>query len=241
MTETTNGKDKKVYQYVFDYFAEQILTGQVKIGDKVLTERELSEKLDVSRNSIREVMHMLEINGLLDCRQGSGNYIRCEPQDYMVKFINMVMSLQNIKYTEIYDIRMGYETAALRLAIDEASDEELMELYNILVEMDQIDDPAESAKLDIAFHNCLVEASHNRLIQLYYSMLALLMEEFIKDLRARIMADATWAEELRLSHWDIYRALVTKDFVAGSIAMQRHFAVVGERLRAIEREMNETS
>ena len=88
-------------------FSEQILSGELKINDKILPEREIAEKLDVSRNSIREVMHMLEINGLLECRQGSGNYLRCEPQDYMVKFMNMVMSLQQIKYTEVYDIRMG--------------------------------------------------------------------------------------------------------------------------------------
>ncbi|MFR8999944.1 MAG: FadR/GntR family transcriptional regulator [Anaerobutyricum soehngenii] len=106
-------KNQKTYQYVFDYFSEQILSGELKINDKILPEREIAEKLDVSRNSIREVMHMLEINGLLDCRQGSGNYLRCEPQDYMVKFMNMVMSLQQIKYTEVYDIRMGYETSSV--------------------------------------------------------------------------------------------------------------------------------
>ena len=75
--KTYKMKDKKIYQYVFDYFSEQILSGELKINDKILPEREIAEKLDVSRNSIREVMHMLEINGLLDCRQGSGNYIRC--------------------------------------------------------------------------------------------------------------------------------------------------------------------
>ncbi len=79
--KTYKMKNKKIYQYVFDYFSEQILSGELKINDKILPEREIAEKLDVSRNSIREVMHMLEINGLLDCRQGSGNYIRCEPQD----------------------------------------------------------------------------------------------------------------------------------------------------------------
>lgn len=68
--KTYKMKDKKIYQYVFDYFSEQILSGELKINDKILPEREIAEKLDVSRNSIREVMHMLEINGLLDCRQG---------------------------------------------------------------------------------------------------------------------------------------------------------------------------
>lgn len=70
--KTYKMKNKKIYQYVFDYFSEQILSGELKINDKILPEREIAEKLDVSRNSIREVMHMLEINGLLDCRQEAG-------------------------------------------------------------------------------------------------------------------------------------------------------------------------
>lgn len=159
--KTYKMKNQKTYQYVFDYFSEQILSGELKINDKILPEREIAEKLDVSRNSIREVMHMLEINGLLDCRQGSGNYLRCEPQDYMVKFMNMVMSLQQIKYTEVYDIRMGYETVALRLAIKNATEEEIEEMHQILIKMDEIEDPKESGKLDMQFHNKLIEASHN--------------------------------------------------------------------------------
>ena len=126
-------KNKKIYQYVFDYFSEQILSGELKINDKILPEREIAEKLDVSRNSIREVMHMLEINGLPDCRQGSGNYIRCEPQEYMIQFMNMVMALHKIEYTEVYDIRMGYETVALRLAIKNATEEEIEQLHQILI------------------------------------------------------------------------------------------------------------
>ena len=50
---------KKTYEYVFNYFSEQILSGALKINDKIPTEREIAEKLGVSRNSIREVMHML--------------------------------------------------------------------------------------------------------------------------------------------------------------------------------------
>ena len=184
---------------LFDYFSEQILSGELKINDKILPEREIAEKLDVSRNSIREVMHMLEINGLLDCRQGSGNYIRCEPQEYMIQFMNMVMALHKIEYTEVYDIRMGYETVALRLAIKNATEEEIEQLHQILIKMDEVEDPKESGRLDMEFHNKLIAASHNRLIVLYSSMIAELMNRFISDFRVRIMADPRQAEALRLS------------------------------------------
>lgn len=236
--KTYKMKNKKIYQYVFDYFSEQILSGKLKINDKILPEREIAEKLDVSRNSIREVMHMLEINGLLDCRQGSGNYIRCEPQEYMIQFMNMVMALRKIEYTEVYDIRMGYETVALRLAIKNATEEEIEQLHQILIKMDEVEDPKESGRLDMEFHNKLIAASHNRLIVLYSSMIAELMNRFISDFRVRIMADPRQAEALRRAHWNIYDSLVAKDFVAGSFAMQRHFDIVGEKLEYLQKQLD---
>lgn len=236
--KTYKMKNKKIYQYVFDYFSEQILSGELKINDKILPEREIAEKLDVSRNSIREVMHMLEINGLLDCRQGSGSYIRCEPQEYMIQFMNMVMALHKIEYTEVYDIRMGYETVALRLAIKNATEEEIEQLHQILIKMDEVEDPKESGRLDMEFHNKLIAASHNRLIVLYSSMIAELMNRFISDFRVRIMADPRQAEALRRAHWNIYDSLVAKDFAAGSFAMQRHFDIVGEKLEYLQKQLD---
>lgn len=229
-------EDKKAYQYVFDHFSEQILSGELKLNDKIPPEREIAEQLNVSRNSIREVMHMLEINGLLECRQGSGNYVRCEPQEYMTTFINMVMSLQNINYTEVYHIRMGYETVALKLAMNQASPEEIEGIHQVLLKMDEIIDPEESAKLDAEFHNRLIAASHNRLIILYYSMLRNFMNRFIVDCRVKIMEEKGRAEALQRSHWNIYDALVDKDFVGGSSAMQKHFDIVGEQLEIMEKE-----
>mgnify|MGYP002609642122 FL=1 len=64
--KTYKMKNQKTYQYVFDYFSEQILSGELKINDKILPEREIAEKLDVSRNSIREVMHMLRLTDFLN-------------------------------------------------------------------------------------------------------------------------------------------------------------------------------
>ncbi|MCD8021157.1 MAG: FadR family transcriptional regulator [Clostridiales bacterium] len=232
---------QKIYQYVFDYFSGKILSGELKINDRIPPEREIAEQLNVSRNSIREVMHMLEMNGFLECRQGSGNYVRCEPLAYMTTFLNMVMALKDIDYAEVYHIRMGYETVALKLAMDQASEEEIESMREILQQMDQIADPRESAKLDVAFHRCLVDASHNRLLVLYSSMLGDLMDQFIEDFHVKIMDEQRSAELLRRSHWNIYDAVVDKDFSAGSAAMRKHFDIVGEQLDIIMKEKNQNA
>ena len=193
----------KTYEYVFNYFSEQILSGELKMNDKIPPEREIAEKLGVSRNSVREVMHMLEISGLIECLQGSGNYIRCDTNEYMTRTANMVMALLDIDYTEIFYLRQGYEIVALKRAMEEATPEELEKMHQILLKMDEAVGIKESTDLDIQFHAVLMEASHNRLLQMYYSMLGNLMDQFIKDFRSRILVDKRRAENLRKSHWGI--------------------------------------
>ncbi len=224
---------KKTYEYVFNYFSEQILSGALKINDKIPTEREIAEKLGVSRNSIREVMHMLEITGLIECMQGSGNYVRCDPMEYMMKSVNMVMALMQIDYAEVLNIRIGYEYAAVRQAIHQAQPEEIEELHRILLKMDQPMSSKESAKLDVEFHHKLVSASHNRLLILYNSMLYNLMDQFIENFRTKILMNKMRAELLRRSHWAIYNALLEKDLQAAMLAFDKHFRIVQDQLDKI--------
>jgi GntR family transcriptional repressor for pyruvate dehydrogenase complex len=230
-TNSGNNQDpnyKKTYEYVFDYFSSQILSGQLRLNDKIPPERDIAAELGVSRNSVREVIHILEISGLIESVQGSGNYIRCNPQDFMVKSMNMLMTLQDISYREILDLRCAYEYTALRLAVENITPEELNTIRSILEKMDQDISPKDSAALDVQFHNMLLIASRNRLLHMYTQTMSSLLDHFIHDFRTRIMMDEDKAAELRTAHWDIYHALAKGDYNAGVKAMDQHFKVVNE-------------
>lgn len=231
MMDNTKNTGMKTYEYVFNYFSQQILSGELKINDKIPPEREIAEKLGVSRNSVREVMHMLEISGLIECLQGSGNYVRCDTNEYMMRLSNMVMALLDIRYTEIFYLRKGYELVALERAIEEILPEELERMHDILLEMDETAGLKESAILDTEFHNILLQASHNRMLNFHAGLLSELLDQFIKDFRFRILVDKRRAEALRRSHWGIYNALVNKDLKAGQEALERHFSIVEEQLK----------
>lgn len=224
---------KKTYEYVFEYFSEQILSGKLRLNDKIPTERDIAEQLGVSRNSVREVMHMMEITGLIECRQGSGNYVRCNPEEYMLQSVNMVLRLLDINYQELLELRIGYENMALELAINNATSQETRQIFDLLNEMDKPMSAKDSARLDIEFHHRIVKASHNRLLILYYSMMDRLLNMFIENMRSRILTDQTRSEQLRSSHWDIYQALVTHDVQGGYNAMNRHFTIVSEQMKRL--------
>lgn len=229
MDKETHG-NLKTYEYVFQYFSNQILSGKMKIGDKIPPEREIAETLGVSRNSIREVMHMFEINGLIECVQGSGNYVRCNPHEYMTLFAHMIMTLMDIGYEEILYIRIGFELVALRQAINNAEEEELSGIHEALLNMEKAETRDESIYWDQEFHSRLIKASHNRMLILYSSMIRDITNRFISDLRVKILSTQEKSDELGRSHWGIYDALVNKDYIGGSVALNRHFEIVGNEL-----------
>src|SRR3712207_8380429 len=66
---------EKSYEKVIEYVRNHILKKEFKIGDKLLSERELAVQLGISRNSVREGLRILERMGVLCSQQGAGNYI----------------------------------------------------------------------------------------------------------------------------------------------------------------------
>ena len=225
--------NQKAYERVFDYFTAEITSGNLRLNDKIPTERALSETLKVSRNSAREALHVLEMMGLIECIQGSGNYIRCNTKEYMTRLMSLTMVLQHIDYTEVFEMRCGFEQTALAAAMEDAGAEELERMHEVLEKMDQPMRAQESAALDLEFHKILMEMSHNQLMIFYVDQMEDLLKLFVKDLRTSILSDRRRAAVLRKAHWDIYEALKIRDEAAGAKALKKHFTVVRKHLEKL--------
>lgn len=80
------------YEKAVDYVRRMISSGSLNVGDRLPTERELSLELDISRNSTREAMRMLENMGIIVSRHGSGNYISGNMERTISDMIHMITS-----------------------------------------------------------------------------------------------------------------------------------------------------
>ena len=118
-------KNMKVYEQVVDQIKEMVRVGQIKKGDKLPTERVMAEELQVSRTSIREAMRALEVVGLIESRQGAGNYIREEFDDVLLEPLSIVFMLQNGTNKDIFELREVLELSTIFLSVMRISDEEL--------------------------------------------------------------------------------------------------------------------
>lgn len=72
---------KRLYQEVGAALMEKISEGEFSVGEKLPPEREISEKMNVSRSVVREALIMLEIQGIVNVRKGSGVYVRRLPSE----------------------------------------------------------------------------------------------------------------------------------------------------------------
>ena len=96
---------EKAYEKVIDYIESNILDGHFEVGDKLPSERELSQMLSVSRNSVREGIRILEVIGVISSQHGIGNYIADHFDKTLVQVMTMMYALEKMTYNEIRDFR----------------------------------------------------------------------------------------------------------------------------------------
>ena len=66
-------KQEKAYKGVIEYFKNRIMAGELRPGEKLPPEREIAQMLEVSRNSVREALRIMDMTGVISSQQGSGN------------------------------------------------------------------------------------------------------------------------------------------------------------------------
>ncbi|AKA69613.1 MULTISPECIES: FadR/GntR family transcriptional regulator [Clostridium] len=220
-------KNTKVYEQVIEQIKNMIIDGTLKKGDKLPSERELVEHLQVSRTSIREALRALQIIGLVECRQGEGNYIRESFENSLFEPLSMMFMLQKSSSSEIMEIRKIIEVETAALAAQRITDEELKHM-KVLLDSINSNNEVDNVKIDKEFHYKVAKASRNYLIINILNAISSLMDEVIKDARRRILVDEANREVLFKQHDDIYKGLKSRNPKKASEAMKKHLDFANE-------------
>lgn len=148
----------------------------LKPGDKLPTERDLAERLQVSRTVIREALNQLETLGLIFKVQGSGIFI-AEPN--LTVFFRQLLSgweTDNQSLAKLLDFRLMLEQAALSEIAERADDEDYRMLEKLIGEAEQPGiDGAKFLALDAQFHRELLKLTRN---DLFIQLVAIVQDYF---------------------------------------------------------------
>lgn len=231
---------------------EMIVTGVLKDGTRLPSERSLAETMQVSRPKVREALQQLESSGLILVRHGEGSFVAPLIGSAMSPALVDLYARHTTAFSNYLEFRREQECFAASLAAERATEDDLSILRTILAEMEKahISNDADAARsADVRFHSAIVDASHNALLIHTMASIYELMQKNMFYNREILRAMDGSGEKLLQQHRDIAAAIFAHDperaeqaaaahieFVASSFALslaQRKRELVSRRRRAI--------
>ena len=167
-------KPVSAVETVIDYIRSQIYKRKLRKGDRLPTEGELCDILNVGRGSVREAMKRLEAIGLLEIRRGDGTYISSMQEVAAFDSLLYKIILEDIDFDQILDYRIQLEISIMQLAIRNCTPEVLDELYancrsfETYISNNREWEASVLHDIDLEFHGLLGKASGNQLLSDVY-------------------------------------------------------------------------
>lgn len=214
----TASAGKRRYQDVAEALKADILEKGYHVGDRLRTERQMSEDMGVSRSLVREAVIMLEIEGFVDVRKGSGIYVARLPVE------EAAPGRGDIGPFELLQARQLLESSIAAFAATMVTKADIVRMRGALeMERKAIEAGSDDYSGDEMFHRMIAEATQN-------SVLVDMIEELWRKreespmwarLHDRIF-DETYRSNWLADHQAILNALQCKDAAAARQAMWQH-------------------
>lgn len=205
---------------------ELILGGDLEPGTPLPSERELSERLEVSRFSLREALRVTQAQGLIEIRQGRRPRVAGPSAAPAAEVIALSLKRSRNTLLDLVVARQGLETQVARVAARRISEQALESLEQTLRSIES--NPSDLGKCveqDLAFHEILVTSTDNPVFRIMLAPLTELLRQSRKQTIRRGI------NRVILGHGEILAALRKRDPEAAAQAMYRHLEMAEEDLR----------
>ncbi len=152
-------------------FKQLISEGTIAPGARLPAEREMASHLRVSRGSLRQVLKMLELMGVVSQRVGDGTYLNRAAHSILAEPMEFLILLDGISFEELMDARLIVEPELAARAAIHATAEEAALLRQSLLRMENSrDDHAGLIEADLEFHRTIFQMAQNRVCRLMFSI-----------------------------------------------------------------------
>ncbi|WP_425046740.1 FadR/GntR family transcriptional regulator [Primorskyibacter sp. S87] len=210
-----------------------ILRGILRPGERLPSERELSERLGVSRPSLRDAISELQDQGLLTTRAGSGIFVAEVLGSAFSPALIRLFGTHDEAVFDYLSFRRDMEGLAAERAARLGSDSDLkvvQAIFDKMVAAHGRRNAQEEARLDAEFHTAIIEASHNVvMLHMMRSMFELLREGVFYN-RQIMFRQRTTRDALLDQHRAINDALQSRNPKAAKAAVEAHLSFVESSL-----------
>ncbi|WP_217567231.1 FadR/GntR family transcriptional regulator [Streptomyces sp. GbtcB7] len=218
----------EVSRRLIDY----LMSGEVEPGQRIPSERQLTEMLGVNRPTVREAIKSLGFLGLLEIRQSSGTYFRGPDSDVLYRLFELGLVLGERGSRDLLQARAELEVLVAGLAAEQRDEAGVELLRKRLTEMRDCADDA-FPEADMAFHAAVADVCGN-----------VVLRDMLKGMRAMVQrgwinrTGSTRSRKIAYDdHVPIFEAVKRADAPAARNAMARHMEGATQRLlTALEQE-----
>ena len=220
----TKNENNSVQQGIISKLRDYIEYKNLEPGDKLPSERMLSERFEVSRSNIREAIQKLEFFGLLKSRPQSGTFIANIGRVAMSGMLDDILRLEDPSFKSLVETRILLELKTVRLAALRRTEEDLekigaaLEAYNAKVLKGQ-----EAVEEDLLFHLAIAKASKNSTMNTF---MLIITPEIITNFNKHHVCDANLSVKGIKEHEEIFEAIKEQDPRKAKAKMKAHFSVL---------------
>lgn len=220
-------KVQKSHEVVLEHIKQQIITGQLSVGQKLPSVVDFAELFGVGRSTMREALSALKAMGWLDIQHGGGTYVSAI-LPFQADDDDLFQKAESIQ--ELLQIRIILETGSAGLAAKNRNSEDLNQLQSILDQMqNNMSDEIASEQADVDFHVTIAKATHNSLIIQLMESLSSKIHSMMRDTRKLwFFSEQSSSLQLIQEHQEIYKYILEQN---ETLAMER----VRQHIEKVER------
>ena len=221
-------KPKRISDYIVEQIENLIRKGTLKPDDKLLPERELAKKFNVSRSSVREALNILQEKGLIVSIQGDGTFIRPLTDSIVQDGVKSFMKRDPATAWELMDIRKTLELWAVKRAtemLDENSANAIKEMFYDLEKDYKLGKRSENS--DTEFHLSVIKAAKNTVLTHMMTSIFQVLRDAVDTGREYLLDVKGFSKEkLFNQHKMVFDAIIKKDPLMAENNLRKHLSFI---------------
>ncbi|MGY0391378.1 FadR/GntR family transcriptional regulator [Bizionia sp. KMM 8389] len=220
----TKNDNHDIQKDILHKIKELINYKNLEPGDKLPSERMLSEKFEVSRGNLREAIQKLEFYGLLESIPQSGTFVANIGVTAMNGMIDDILRLEDPDFKSLVETRILLELKTVRLAALRRTEDDLEKLKNALdAYTEKVMNGEDAVQEDLLFHLAIAKASGNVTMNTFMLMIT---PEIITNFEKNHVCDKDQPKIGIKEHEAIFEAIKNKAPQEAKQKMKEHFKVL---------------
>lgn len=201
---------------VMDSVKNYITRNDLRPGDRLPREKDLTARLGVSRNILREALKALEAVGVIEIKVGDGMYVSDFDYSTMVSHISFALARKHQEMGHFIQARLVIELGALDLVMENLDDTSMRRLEQSAAAIEAAGSLEETVELDLQFHKDVLSVARNPILMEFGSFLG----QFFAEAKRRAGSEAK--QRAMKGHGELLDALRARDLDRARDSMKRH-------------------